>query len=170
MKIPSRAERVAAFRAIFPLLPLFEPMPVLYAKSKASTVPTVLSRVAIAGNVDFDASIAKELGIRDETFVDDQQELVDGMPPENELDLEETVGMKLPPERLLSPLDYAKSLGSRPDETALVWILGLPILDPTKTKARFTAQLQSAFGGADWIAWAKRTGTKWTLERWTADE
>ena len=171
MKIPTRADRIAAFKAIFPLLPLAEPMPIPYSKSKEKVVPLLFASVSVVGNVDFSDDIAKELGIRDESFVDDQQEVVDGMPPKDDsVPLADASGAKIPKARLLSPEEYSKRFMDDEDPKALAWMLGLPLLDPTKTIARLTAQLQSSFGSADWVALAKKTGSTWKLERWAEEE
>jgi hypothetical protein len=170
MKIPTRADRMAAFKAIFPLLPLSEPMPILFSKSKAKVVPLLFTSVSVVGNIDLSETTAKELGIDDEAFVEDQQGFVDGVPPkDSEVSLADASGAKLPKASLLSPKQYGKRIMEDEDPKTLVWMLGLPILDPTKTVAHLTAQLQSSFGAANWIALAKKTGSTWKLVRWAEE-
>jgi len=166
-KSPSRQDRLAVFNAVLPKLPLFEARALLYGETNRRVVPRVSTLVSIVGNIDDNDRMAKSLGVKDESFLFDQQEFQEGADPPHPLNLTEVMSDLVPRDRLASNDEIYLILHERKgDDAELVWHLELPLLTPKKDRACFSLQLGGYGGAVDYVAWAQQATDGWVLESW----
>ncbi len=158
--IPTEAERIAALREIFPLLPLNEPQPLPLPDGTlgAPVVPWIQYYVS-SGNCDAAGAIARVLGMPEDDVFTQLDDVTDGRGGDMILTKDVLEGVP-GAHRVFTFVQFERA---HERNTEVWWTIDLPVLNESRDMAFINAQQGASTNAEDFWWLAKKKDGVWSV-------